>query len=92
MERKFLSTLQLSFYEGEVSPSTLIEAYIVSITYKDGIASMQLETESRTSKKNVAASLLLSDAKLGIRNLINSVIISAQDLPSEMPGKILIIS
>jgi hypothetical protein len=53
---------------------------------------MQLETESRTSKKNVAASLLLSDAKLGIRNLINSVIISAQDLPSEMPGKILIIS
>lgn len=87
MERKFLSSLQLSFYEDEVSPSTLVEAYVVSITYNNGVPSMQVDTESRAGKKTVATSLLLSDAKLGIRNLINGIIVSAQDMPGELPSE-----
>lgn len=85
MERKLLSTLQLSFYEGEVSSAALVEAYVVSITYANGVPSMRLDTESRAGKRKVATSLLLSDAKLGIRNLINGIIVSAQDLPGELP-------
>jgi hypothetical protein len=85
LERKFLSSLQLSFYDGEVSPSALVEAYVVSITYNNGVPSMQVDTESRVGKKTVATSLLLSDAKLGIRNLINGIIVSAQDMPGELP-------
>lgn len=85
MKRKYLSTLQLSFYDGEVTPSALVEAYVVSITYDNGVPSMQVDTESRAGRKNIASSLLLSDAKLGIRNLINGIIVSAQDLPGELP-------
>ena len=48
---------------------------------------MQLDKESRAGRKNIATSLLLSDAKLGIRNLINGIIVSAQDLPGELPCK-----
>jgi hypothetical protein len=85
LKRKYLSTLQLSFYDSEITPSALMEAYVVSITYDNGVPSMQLDSQSRTGKKNIASTLLLSDAKLGIRNLINGIIVSAQDLPGELP-------
>ncbi|KIN04926.1 hypothetical protein OIDMADRAFT_177279 [Oidiodendron maius Zn] len=85
LERKYLSTLQLSFYQCEVTPSDLIEAYVISITYDKGVPSLQLDKESRAGRKSIGTSLLLSDAKLGIRNLINGIIVSAQDLPGELP-------
>lgn len=68
-------------------PSALIEAYVVSITYDKGVPSLQLDKESRAGRKSIGTSLLLSDAKLGIRNLINGIIVSAQDLPGELPRK-----
>jgi hypothetical protein len=87
LERKYLSTLQLSFYEREVTPSALVDAYVISITYNNGIPFMRLDKESQAGRKNVATSLLLSDAKLGIRNLINGIIVTAQDIPGELPCK-----
>ena len=70
-----------------MTPSALVEAYVISIAYTNGVPSMQLYKESRAGRKNIATSLLLSDAKLGIRNLINGIIVSAQDIPGELPRK-----
>jgi hypothetical protein len=84
LEKKYLASLQLSFYEGKiVSADMLVEAYTLSIIYTDEDTSVQL---SMSGKHSNGKEIMLLDAKEGIRRLINSNIVTAQDMDGMVPS------
>ena len=84
LEKKYLASLQLSFYEGRsVAADKLVEAYTLSIMYTDDKTTVQLSTSGRHTK---GEKIMLLDAKEGIRRLINSNIVTAQDMDGMVPS------
>lgn len=60
-----------------MSPDMLVEAYTLSITYAEEKTSVQLNTSGKNSN---GSNITLLDAKEGIRRLINSNIVTAQNM------------
>jgi hypothetical protein len=86
LEKKYLASLQLSFYEGKVvCPDALVEAYTLSFTYNEGDASVHLSTESRAGESRIGKSMMLFDAKEGMRRLMQSNFMTAKELHDEVP-------
>lgn len=89
LQKKFLASLQLSFYEGngsaDIIPGNLVEAYTLSFSYADGHASIRLTSKSLTGPYFGDKDINLFDVKEGIKRAMNSNIVEAQSWCRDLP-------
>jgi hypothetical protein len=89
LQKKFLASLQLAFYEGngsaDIIPGNLVEAYTLSFSYADGHASIRFTTKSQTGASFGDQDITLFDAKEGIKRAMNSNIVDAQSWCRDLP-------
>jgi len=64
-----------------ISSITVVEAYVIEITYDQSVASLQVNLQSRGNNQDTGDKIvMLSDAKKNISKLVNNVIVQAQFL------------
>lgn len=86
LEKKYLASLQFSFYEGTiVCPEALVEAYTLTFAYTDGETSVQLNAKSRTGSNPEGKTMMLFDVKEGMRRLMESNLLIARSMKEEVP-------
>lgn len=87
MEKKYLASLQFSFYEGKVvCPEALVEAYTLTFTYIDGEASVQLNAKARTGSNSEGKTMMLYEVKEGMRRLMESNLSIALMMHEQLPN------
>jgi hypothetical protein len=85
LSNKYLKTLQLGIYNGEICPETRVEAYIMAFTYDEDGVNMQLEFTG--GRLPAPASKTLVDAKKELRFLVHRLTNQIGGFP-ELPGTI----
>jgi len=70
LSHKYLKTLQLSIYNGEVSPFNRIEAYVMIFSYNEGGVDMELQLSSVRGLQSPPGKTITS-AKQELRYLVH---------------------